>query len=91
MEDSQVSREIDYPVAVLRDIGRAACAALRQAPQGEVEIGGVLFGEYDARAIHIDTWRPIVCEHADGPSFHFTRRDRVELACLIELARRSES
>ncbi len=73
----------------MRDIGRAACAALREAPQGELEIGGVLFGDYDAGSIQIDTWRPIVCEHADGSNFHFTGRDRVELACLLELARRS--
>ncbi len=86
----QISRGIDYPRDVIKEIGAAACAALRESPPGEVEIGGVLFGSYDDGATHIETWRPIVCEHADGASFHFTGRDRIELACLLELARRSE-
>ena len=62
------ARDRLFPCRLIRD-RRAARAALLEAPKGELEIGGVLFGEYDARAIHIDTWRPIDCEHAEGPIF----------------------
>lgn len=79
--------EIAYSVAVMGDIHAAVRAALLQAP--EVETGGVFFGTHSDRAIRIETWRPIACEHSQGPSLIFTGRDRVELACLIEVARRS--
>jgi len=86
----QISLEIGYSRSVLEEIATAASAALREAPNDEMEMGGVLFGTRGRGSIHIETWRPIVCEHADGPSFRFTGRDRIELACMLELARRTE-
>jgi len=85
----QISLEVEYSPAVLSEIAGAARAALREAPKGELEIGGVLFGEHEAGSIRIQTWRPIDCQHTEGPSLRLLARDRVELACLLELARRT--
>lgn len=79
--------EIEYSIAVMNEIHAAARAAQIEAP--EVETGGVFFGTHSERGIRIETWRPITCEHAQGPGLIFTGRDRVELACLLEVARRS--
>ena len=86
----QISLEIEYSPAVLGEIAAAARASLIEAPPGELEIGGVLFGEHDEGCVRIHTWRPIDCQHTDGPALRLLARDRVELACMLELARRSE-
>jgi hypothetical protein len=86
----QIPLEIEYSVGVMEEIQAAACAALREVPVGEKEIGGVLFGEHQEHSIRIQAWRPIMCQHAEGPTLRLLSRDRVELACLLELARRSE-
>ena len=86
----QISVEVEYSPAVLSEIAFAARAALLEAPKGELEIGGVLFGEHEAGSVRIQTWRPIDCQHTEGPSLRLVARDRVELACLLELARRSQ-
>ena len=86
----QIPLEIEYSLSVMDEIHAAACAALRELPIGEREVGGVLFGQHQERSIRIKTWRPIVCQHADGPTLRLFARDRLELACLIESARRSE-
>jgi TonB family protein len=86
----QIPLEIEYSLKVMDEILAAACAALGELPVGEREVGGVLFGEHQERSIRIKTWRPIVCQHTDGPTLRLFARDRLELACLLELARRSE-
>jgi proteasome lid subunit RPN8/RPN11 len=86
----QISVEVEYSLTVLSEIAAAARDALLEAPKGDLEIGGVLFGEHEAGSIRILTWRPIDCEHTEGPSLRLLARDRVELACLLELARRTE-
>ena len=75
---------------MLAEIAATARASLLEAPKGELEIGGVLFGEHDESGIRIHTWRPIDCQHTDGPTLRLQARDRVELACMLELARRSD-
>ena len=87
-EAPQISLEVEYSPAVLSEIAAAARTALLEAPKGELEIGGVLFGEHEADSIRIQAWRPIDCRHTEGPGLRLLARDRVELACLLELARR---
>jgi TonB family protein len=86
----QIPLEIEYSLKVMDEILSAACAALGELTVGEREVGGVLFGEHRERSIRIKTWRPIVCQRTDGPTLRLFARDRLELACLLELARRSE-
>ena len=70
----------------MEEIRAAAC----DAQVRELETGGVLFGTRKDGSIRIVTWRPIACEHAEGPGFRLSPRDRMEAACLIELASRDE-
>jgi hypothetical protein len=86
----QIPLEIEYSLSAMEEIRASACAALRELPAGEREVGGVLFGEHLEHSIRILTWRPIVCQYSEGPSLRLVARDRVELACLLELARRTE-
>jgi hypothetical protein len=76
----QIPLEIEYALKVMDEILAAACAALGELPVGEREVGGVLFGEHQERSIRIKTWRPIVCQHTDGPTL--APRIRVTLAPL---------
>ena len=87
----QISLQVEYSLAVLTEIAAAARAALLEAPKGAaLEMGGVLFGTHEVSSIRIHTWRPIDCQHSEGPSLRLLARDRVELACMLELARRTE-
>ena len=81
---------MEYSPGVLSEIAGAARAALKEPPKGELEIGGVLFGTHEGRSVRVETWRPIECQHTEGPSLRLLARDRVELACLLELARRTD-
>ena len=86
----QISLAIEYSLPVLSEIAGLARAALLEPPKGEREMGGVLFGVHGESSIRIQTWRPIDCQHAEGPNLRLLARDRVELACLLELARRTD-
>ena len=78
---------IDCAQEVIEQIRAAALAGLRQLSRGGLEVGGLLLGEHTvegrANAIRILSWRPILCEHARGPAFLLTDKDRAELTNLL--------
>ncbi|MDQ2949286.1 MAG: hypothetical protein M3Y27_25660, partial [Acidobacteriota bacterium] len=78
---------IDCAQEVIEQIRAAAVAGLRQLSRGGLEVGGLLLGEHTveerANAIRILSWRPILCEHARGPAFLLTDKDRAELTNLL--------
>ena len=84
----QVDRTIEYPLEVMDEIRAAVCDGMQQLAHGGLEVGGVLFGSRRESSTRILTWRPIVCEHAHGPSLRFSPRDRIELARLLEVAKK---
>ena len=69
------------------EIRTAAWEGLQQLVHGGLEIGGVMFGARRDHSIRILTWRPIACEHAEGPTLRFSSRDRLELAKLLQAAK----
>jgi hypothetical protein len=71
----------------MEEIRAASC----DAQVRDLETGGVLFGKRTGTSIRILNWRPIACEYAEGPGFRLSPRDRMEAACLIELASRDEA
>ncbi len=75
---------IEFPPAMLDEIGRSALDALYLVPRGGVEIGGVLFGKMENGCVRIETWRRIDCEYALGPSFTMSGKDRRGLTALLE-------
>jgi hypothetical protein len=82
-----VALTIEYPVEVMEEIRVAVFDGLRQLGHGGLEVGGVLFGARRTDSIRLLTWRPILCEHAQGPSFLLSPRDRVGLERVVELAK----
>jgi hypothetical protein len=75
----QIALSIDYKNEVMQEIRAAAAESLRQFASGGLDVGGVLFGTHQGDSIRILTWRPISCEHAEGPGFCLSADDRREL------------
>jgi proteasome lid subunit RPN8/RPN11 len=57
---------------------------------GGVEVGGVLFGKKEPDAIQIYSFRPVDCEHEQGPSFELSERDMEGLDRLFAGVRSNE-
>jgi hypothetical protein len=83
----EIPLTIEYPLEVMDEIRAVVSDGLQQLAHGGLEVGGVLFGARRENALRILTWRPISCEHAEGPSLRLSPRDRIELARLFEVAR----
>src|SRR5689334_14283651 len=77
---------IEYSTRVLDDIRLAVADAFFSLPRGGAEIGGVLLGRHTAGRVAILGSLPLDCEHAFGPSFVLSERDRVKFAELIVTA-----
>jgi proteasome lid subunit RPN8/RPN11 len=80
--------QIEYSVDVLEEICADAVDGLYRFRHGGMEIGGVLFGEADGDLIRILAYRPLECEHAFGPRFVLSDRDRAALKDLLYAPRR---
>ncbi len=79
--------EIITVEAVLTQIRDFAVDGYLRLARGGIEVGGILFGLHEARQIKIKAWRPIACEHANGPSFQLSAKDESGLVRLMEEAR----
>jgi len=80
--------EIEYAVAALEEVCAHAVDGLFRFRHGGMEVGGVLFGTADGDRIRILTYRPLECEHAFGPRFVLSERDRAALKELLYAPRR---
>jgi hypothetical protein len=67
----------------MEEIRAAASENLRQFSGGGLDVGGVLFGTHQDNSLLILTWRPIACEHAEGPGLCLSADDRRELVRLL--------
>jgi len=77
---------IEYRRSLMQEL-RAAVAYGQQAfTRGGMEVGGVLFGNRTAEGLSIRAWRPMGCEHASGPAFVLSERDRIELRKFLQSA-----
>jgi proteasome lid subunit RPN8/RPN11 len=79
---------IEYAVPVLEEICADAVDGLYRFRHGGIEIGGVLFGEADGDLVRIVAYRPLECEHAFGPRFVLSDRDRTSLKDLLYAGRK---
>ncbi len=80
--------EIEYAVAALEEVCASAVDGLFRFRHGGMEVGGVLFGTADGDRIRVLTYRPLECEHAFGPRFVLSERDRAALKELLYAPRR---
>ena len=74
---------IEYSLRALDDIRLAVMDAFFSLPRGGAEIGGILLGQRLRRRVVIDDYLPLDCEHASGPSFVLSQRDRDALMELL--------
>jgi proteasome lid subunit RPN8/RPN11 len=76
---------IEYALPVLEEICAIAVDGLYQFRHGGMEVGGVLFGAADSGLTSITAFRPLDCEHAFGPRFVLSERDRAAMKQLVDL------
>ncbi|MCS7023461.1 MAG: hypothetical protein NZV14_01575 [Bryobacteraceae bacterium] len=79
---------IEIPAALLEQLNGLALSAFRRLSRGGLEVGGLLFGEREETRLRILDWRQVECEHARGPGFLLSGRDRDLLVQQLEQAER---
>ena len=67
---------IQYSLIVIEEIRHEVSLGFQKMARGGIEVGGILYGRRDGRSISILAMRPIECEHALGPSFQLSPKDR---------------
>lgn len=70
---------IDYSLVVIEEIRHEVSEGYQRLSRGGIEVGGALYGTRDGRTVRIMAMRPIACEHARGPGFVFSDKDRAAL------------
>ena len=76
---------IEYALPVLEEICAIAVDGLYRFRHGGMEVGGVLYGTADSGVTSITDFRPLDCEHAFGPRFVLSERDRAAMKQLVDL------
>jgi hypothetical protein len=74
---------IECSMAVLESIRRQAVEGLVAFSHGGLETGGVLYGCREEGRLNIVSFAELPCEHALGPGFVLSERDRAALAGLL--------
>ncbi len=82
---------VDYLVPVLEEVSAIAVDGLYRFRHGGVEVGGVLFGTAQRGVVRITAFRELDCEHAFGPRFVLSERDKVAMRQILELPRTEPS
>lgn len=75
--DSPVT--IEYSLVVIEEIRHEVAEGFQRLSRGGIEVGGVLYGTHDGKSVRVMAMRPIACEHARGPGFLLSDKDRVVL------------
>ncbi len=70
---------IEYSLIVIEEIRHAVAEGFQRLSRGGIEVGGILYGTREGRTVRILAMRPIACEHARGPSFLLSDKDRMTL------------
>jgi proteasome lid subunit RPN8/RPN11 len=70
---------IEYSLIVIEEIRHAVAEGFQRLSRGGIEVGGILYGTRDGRTVRVLAMRPIACEHARGPAFLLSDKDRVVL------------
>src|SRR5580700_2951194 len=70
---------IEYSLIVIEEIRHSVAEGFQRLSRGGIEVGGILYGMRDGRTVRILAMRPIACEHARGPAFLLSDKDRMVL------------
>ena len=71
---------IEYSLVVIEEIRHEVAEGFQKLSRGGIEVGGLLYGVHDGKTVRITAIRPSACEHANGPAFRLSERDRAVLA-----------
>src|SRR3984957_1870108 len=71
--------EIEYSLVLIEEIRHEVAEGFQRLSRGGIEVGGVLYGTRDGRTVRALAIRPIVCEHARGPAFVLSDKDKAAL------------
>ena len=74
---------VTYSVSVLEQLRRLAVDGFNAFSHGGVETGGVLYGIREAGRVRVLSFAELACEHASGPRFLLSERDRSMMADLL--------
>ncbi len=77
------STTVEYSLAVMEEIRRRAVDELNALGHGGLEIGGVLYGVRHGDILRVLASAEGPCEHALGPGFVLSEKDRLGLAKLV--------
>ncbi len=70
---------VSYSLPLFHEIDFVVNEGYRRIPYGGIEVGGLLFGRLENNSVRLEAFRSIECEHASGPSFVLSERDRASL------------
>lgn len=70
---------IEYSLVVIEEIRHEVAEGFQKLSRGGIEVGGVLYGVHDGKTVRVMAIRPMACEHAQGPAFRLSERDRAAL------------
>jgi hypothetical protein len=70
---------IEYSLVVIEEIRHEVAEGFQKLSRGGIEVGGLLYGVHEGRTVRIMAIRPMACEHAGGPTFRLSERDRAAL------------
>ncbi len=70
---------IEYSLVVIEEIRQEVAEGFQKLSRGGIEVGGLLYGVKEEQTVRIMAIRPMSCEHASGPTFRLSERDRAAL------------
>src|SRR5258708_6099150 len=70
---------VEYSLVVIEEIRHEVAEGYQRLSRGGIEVGGVLYGTREGRVVKVTAMRPIACEHARGPAFLLSDKDRIAL------------
>src|SRR5580700_6162881 len=70
---------IEYSMIVIEEIRHEVAEGFQRLSRGGIEVGGILYGSRDGRTVRVLAMRLIACEHARGPAFLLSDKDRMVL------------
>src|ERR1044071_7055516 len=70
---------IEYSLVVIEEIRQEVAEGFQKLSRGGIEVGGLLYGIHEGQTLRIMAIRPVACEHASGPAFRLSERDRAAL------------
>ena len=76
---------VEYSVVVVEEIRHDVAEGFQKLSRGGIEVGGLLYGVREGQTIRITAIRPTACEHAAGPAFRLSERDRAALREQLRL------